>query len=964
MSRNAVVLVLCIAVADGRVGGQTIGYVKIVDTDTVIAFTDPLDDLTPPSIRGGHVAFLGSATPKLEAPLRGAGVRAATAAAAGAAGGAGGGNFYYAVLHSNAISFTKLADTDTDLPGGGGAFTSLAALSFDELFGVFGGSGAGQSGIYLGCCGPAPAPLALVGDPIPGGGTTYALFFSAALDRDPGAGVNWVVVLAATSPAFEQGIYLLGPQPDVIADFGTTIPGTGEPFTGFSIPDIDEGVLAFRGHGVSGHAGIYARGVTDTNLVTVADTDTSIPGGNGTFTGFGASSSFGVLSTRNGDVAFRGDGAASQQGVYAWIDGALQLIADRNTQPPPPAEAPGPFFTFPDTAPSISDGNVAFVTANEIFQSYLYVRFNDELIRIVGAGDPLDGKTVNGAAIGPESLDGNLLAFKVFFTDGTAAIYVAILGQQPPPADINEDGEVGTGDVALVLDGWGPCDDCAECPADVDGDCQVGVVDLLFLLAAWGPLDAGPPVNDDCGAATTITAGAHLFSTVGATTSDVYIPTGGEVGYPSTAGVDCDEGAGYAIENDIWFRYVAPDRRGILTVMTCGIADFDTRLALYRRSPGTPFDCNLFEGIVCNDDAPFCAFGSLMSVWIGAPDNPGALEYSVEPGDELLIRVGSRDAAITGSGTLVVTIVPLPGEIPVGEEPGDCGAWAFLPGQKYVASVAVTKESTGTLDDTPSCGGLDVKDQWWCFTSPWTGVTEVWAGTGSDGGGRTVAVYDQYGTLLDCATGESGRATAHWGAVSGQVYLIRFGTQAGTTFVSLAYLKRLDDDACGWPFSGSCFLSNPGIPGCDQGSCCTLICGSDPYCCHVEWDGFCATQANILCDPNPGPACPGFAEHSCYEPSSDPSCNDATCCEAVCQIDAFCCDVEWDLECVATAAAVCNAPACGQLTEQSCCEPSLFPGCNDPACCGVVCEIIPACCTVDWNQQCADTAAAVCAACP
>ena len=79
------------------------------------------------------------------------------------------------------------------------------------------------------------------------------------------------------------------------------------------------------------------------------------------------------------------------------------VIADKNTRPP---AAPGSFFDFPDTAPSISDGNVAFVSVNNIFQSYLNVRFEGELLRVIGAGDPLDGKTVNGAEIGPESLDG------------------------------------------------------------------------------------------------------------------------------------------------------------------------------------------------------------------------------------------------------------------------------------------------------------------------------------------------------------------------------------------------------------------------------------------------------------------------------------------------------------------------------------------------------------------------------
>ncbi len=938
------VLLLGIATVCGPADGRTIAYVKIVDTETVIAFTDPFTAMSAPSIRGGHVAFTGVDFSKPAKAPRVPVIGPATAKPVGP------GDFYSAVMHSNAISFTKLADTDTALPDGGGQFSSFGPPSFDELFGVFTGTGGREAGIYLGCCGPAPAPLALVGDPV-AGGLTYAAFIAAAIDRDTAAEVNWVAFLALTTPGFGQGIYLLGPQPGLVADSGTMIPGVNESFVGFSKPDIDEGTLAFRGHGASGHAGVFKRTVTDPELIIVADVNTDIPGGNGTFIGFGAPSVFNVLSTRDGDVAFVGNGSVFQKGVYAEIDGVLGVIADKNTRPP---AAPGSFFDFPDTAPSISDGNVAFVSVNNIFQSYLNVRFEGELLRIIGAGDPLDGKTVNGAEIGPESLDGNLLAFKVFFDDGSVAIYVAILGELPPPSDIDEDGDIGIVDFMLVLDEWGPCDDCDDCPADVDGDCQVGIIDLLFVLATWGPLDVGPPVNDQCLTATTIIGGAYLFSTVGATTSDVFLPSGIEPGWPSFFGVDCDEGAGYAFENDIWFRFVVPSQSGILTVLTCDIVDFDSRLALYRRNPGTPSICDLFEGIICNDDAPFCDFGSLMSIRVGSFFDSS---YSVDFGDELFIRVGSRDPAISGSGTLVVTMVPIENsDLKVlGEEPYICEEFFLAPDGGFRVFVDFNGH-TGVIDDTPDCGGLDVVDHWYCFVSPWTGATGVVSETSS----ISVAVFDHYGTMLACSTDP----VTSWGAVSGQTYYIRFGTaDVPTPPFMIAWVNRLDDDACGWPFAGPCFISNPGIPGCVQGNCCILVCGNDPYCCHIEWDGICATEANMLCDPSPGPACADPSLQSCYMPSSDPSCEDPACCEVVCQTDPFCCDFAWDVQCILAAIALCDPPLCGQFEDQSCCESSLFPGCNEPACCGVICEILPFCCTVEWNQQCADLAVGVCVTC-
>ena len=41
---------------------------------------------------------------------------------------------------------------------------------------------------------------------------------------------------------------------------------------------------------------------------------------------------------------------------------------------------------------------------------------------------------------------------------------------------------------------------------------------------------------------------------------------------------------------------------------------------------------------------------------------------------------------------------------------------------------------------------------------------------------------------------------------------------------------------------------------------------------------------------------------SCYEANGTPACSDAACCEAVCEVDSFCCETEWDASCVAYAA--------------------------------------------------------------
>ncbi|MCZ6654471.1 MAG: hypothetical protein O7D91_15760 [Planctomycetota bacterium] len=54
----------------------------------------------------------------------------------------------------------------------------------------------------------------------------------------------------------------------------------------------------------------------------------------------------------------------------------------------------------------------------------------------------------------------------------------------PCPADLDGDGEVGSGDLAILLGAWGPN---PGHPADLDCDTVVGPGDLAILLGNWGP---------------------------------------------------------------------------------------------------------------------------------------------------------------------------------------------------------------------------------------------------------------------------------------------------------------------------------------------------------------------------------------------------------------------------------------------------------------------------------------------
>lgn len=160
-----------------------------------------------------------------------------------------------------------------------------------------------------------------------------------------------------------------------------------------------------------------------------------------------------------------------------------------------------------------------------------------------------------------------------------------------------------------------------------------------------------------------------------------------------------------------------------------------------------------------------------------------------------------------------------------------------------------------------------------------------------------------------------------------------------------------------------CSASTDGTPGCNDVDCCNLICSSDPFCCNVQWDSLCANAANIQCAVcgGGGGSCPPSANDCCF-PSNTPGCNDPTCCDLICLSDPFCCNVAWDSLCASAAIASC--PVCDGI---SICPPSDHdcystgnPGCTDVDCCELVCSVDPFCCQVFWDGICVSEAFTFC----
>ncbi len=109
------------------------------------------------------------------------------------------------------------------------------------------------------------------------------------------------------------------------------------------------------------------------------------------------------------------------------------------------------------------------------------------------------------------------------------------------------------------------------------------------------------------------------------------------------------------------------------------------------------------------------------------------------------------------------------------------------------------------------------------------------------------------------------------------------------------------------PGEGDCCLIHD-TPGCQDESCCDSVCAVSPYCCdpNHNWDTVCVELAYELCENLQCVqyACPG--EWDCCDTHSSPGCENESCCFLVCELDPPCCIDGWDQYCVKEAEDLCD----------------------------------------------------------
>lgn len=268
--------------------------------------------------------------------------------------------------------------------------------------------------------------------------------------------------------------------------------------------------------------------------------------------------------------------------------------------------------------------------------------------------------------------------------------------------------------------------------------------------------------NDNCAAATGIVDGVTPFSTANATTDG-----------PTHTGTACDVGGSATVSNDVWYRYFS-SCTGILTVSTCGDANFDTRLAIYNTCT-CPISGN-GNLVSCSDDAVGCGGGT------------SELVVNANAGNCYSIRVGG-DPGQTGTGNLTITCIPN----------DTCAQASVLSPPTSVAGATLNANLDGGL---PACG-------------PTVGSPGVWYSVTGTGGVLTAslcgaATYDSRITVFQgscgslacvgnanntCATQES----FSWCSTPGTQYFILVsgnGGAEGRFTLTLTDLNCNDNNVC------------------------------------------------------------------------------------------------------------------------------------------------------------------------
>jgi hypothetical protein len=405
-----------------------------------------------------------------------------------------------------------------------------------------------------------------------------------------------------------------------------------------------------------------------------------------------------------------------------------------------------------------------------------------------------------------------------------------------------------------------------------------------------------PSGNDECATATPITCGESDTVQAGDFTSN-------PLGDPTSS---CELSGGGPFAHDVswWYLFTAPQGFSEVTISLCDTPDIEDPVLTLFTSAST---CTSLTELTCDDDlcVPAGQFG------------PPELTAPIIAGQDYLVLVDRYSGGTSTDGPYTISFTCSTGGEPgaccnpagcvdgVGEAlcetgggifqgPGttcddvecpdlsndDCaGAFPIFDGVTEFSTQAATTDGPPL---PPTCnegfGTSFGQDIWYHYTSTCTG--EVTFSTCNTANFDTrLALYQGCDTCPpeplvacnddgeDCDLFTSELLTD---VTEGQCYALRIGgfglaSGSGTILVECAGTNA----AC-MGGSGDCCTVH-GTAGCSDQSCCATVCNLDSFCCEVEWDESCADFANDVCQVcgQPGACC---TEGACADGQTEEAC--------------------------------------------------------------------------------------------
>ena len=319
---------------------------------------------------------------------------------------------------------TVAADARTVVPGTARTFASFGEPAAADGVLVFRGEGIGSARdvrvySYIGGKVRTLSEKTIAVCRFKGGALEAVATDETAIPEGKGSFRDFEALLGADSHGFvvagygaygQRGIYATREGHLVrVADLKTPIPGGRGTFSGFGRgPRINGTEVVFTGYGRDGQTGVYR--FDGASISVVADTNTMVASGRGRFGAFAG------VTADDGHVTWIGRTEAGDSSLCLMSGNSLEVVADSGGHPP------GRRARFDSFEQVALDGSDVAFTARGAWGQGLYVRLGGVMGKVVETGDEIAGRKVRDIRLGPAGLSRAVVAFTVVFDDGGMAV--------------------------------------------------------------------------------------------------------------------------------------------------------------------------------------------------------------------------------------------------------------------------------------------------------------------------------------------------------------------------------------------------------------------------------------------------------------------------------------------------------------------------------------------------------------